>query len=187
MKTVCSLLIWAIILCFFSACDKSEISGDDLSSNNLKSGKTVTVTLPFEAYFTGEYMYVGPGETCKDPQFLQVIVDFKGTATHLGKITGNFDFCCDAESNYGPTTSFMLAANGDKLFVSCAGRVIDGRLDDHPEYVTSYWRDPFVITGGTGRFEGATGSGITDDYNSSLDPNSHHHWKGEITLLKGKR
>jgi len=46
---------------------------------------------------------------------------------------------------------------------------------------------PFVILGGTGRFEGATGGGMTDDYNSSEDPYSHHQWVGKITLVKGKR
>ena len=38
---------------------------------------------------------------------------------------------------------------------------------------------------GMGRFEGATGSGTNDDYNSDLDPYSHHHWTGTITLVKG--
>ena len=80
----------------------------------------------------------------------------------------------------------MVAANGDILYISGEGFVIDGRLDDHPEYVISYWRDPFVILGGTGRFEGATGEGWTDDYNSSEDPNSHHNWTGTITMVKGK-
>ncbi|MBP1668794.1 MAG: hypothetical protein H6Q21_1160, partial [Bacteroidetes bacterium] len=47
-----------------------------------------------------------------------------------------------------------------------------------------YWRDPFEILGGTGKFKGATGKGTTDDYNSSEDPYSHHHWTGTITLLK---
>ena len=65
--------------------------------------------------------------------------------------------------------------------------VITGRLEDHPDYVVSYWRDPFEILGGTGRFEGAFGGGMTDDYNSSEDTNSHHHWKGTITMKKGKR
>ena len=50
------------------------------------------------------------------------------------------------------------------------------------KYERDDWRDPFVFKGGTGRFEGASGGGKTDDYNSSEDPNSHHHWKGTIRL-----
>ncbi len=57
-------------------------------------------------------------------------------------------------------------------------------MEDHPDHVVSYWRDPYKILGGTGKFEGATGEGMTDDYNSSEDQNSHHHWKGTMTLLK---
>jgi hypothetical protein len=64
---------------------------------------------------------------------------------------------------------------------------MEGRLSDRPSYVIEYWRDPFVILGGTGRFEGATGGGMTDDYNSALDPYSHHHWNGTITMVKGKQ
>ena len=81
----------------------------------------------------------------------------------------------------------MVFGKGDTLFVTCKGKVIGGKSPDHPEYVTSYWRDDFLILGGTGRFEGATGSGKTDDYNSSEDPYSHHRWKGTITLEKGEK
>ncbi len=79
------------------------------------------------------------------------------------------------------------SADGDTLFVPGIGRVLDGRLDGHPAFVVSYWRDPFVIPGGTGKYEEATGEIVTDDYNSSEDPNSHHHRKGTITMKKGKR
>lgn len=157
--------------------------------NARKNGhnKDVMVTVPFKADFLGEYQSVAPDETCELPQVVRVIVDFEGNGTHLGKFTGNFSFCVDQESYYGPSDSYMVAANGDILYVSIAGQVIGGREDDHPEFVTSYWRDPFVILGGTGRFEGATGGGMSDDYNSSEDPYSHHHWKGTITMKKGKR
>jgi hypothetical protein len=51
----------------------------------------------------------------------------------------------------------------------------------------NFAKDPFKILGKTGRFKGASGSGMTDDYNSDLDPYSHHHWKGTITLVKGNQ
>jgi hypothetical protein len=44
-----------------------------------------------------------------------------------------------------------------------------------------------IVMGGTGSFEGATGTIMSDDYNSSEDPYSHHHWKGTITMVKGKQ
>ncbi|MBN2173833.1 MAG: hypothetical protein JW731_06865, partial [Bacteroidales bacterium] len=116
-----------------------------------------------------------------------------GTATHLGKFTHHFEFCCDWASGIYPGPSgymkaYFVAANGDSLFVDIEGQVMDGRLDHHPEDVNSYFTDPWEITGGTGRFEGASGQGMTDDYNRDSYPaNSFHHWTGEITLVKGKK
>jgi len=145
-------------------------------------------TEPFEANFTGEYVNIITGEDLTDcaKQFnCRVEVSFEGTATQLGKISGMFSFCaCGPNGEYDPTDSYLVSEDGDTLFFTCYGRVIEGRLPDQPEYVTSYWRDPFTFQGGTGRFEGAAGGGTTDDYNSSEDPNSHHHWKGNITLKK---
>jgi hypothetical protein len=191
MKTLTKFLFCVACISLLFSCQKPDEFNDELSVVVLKSGKTVTVTVPFKADFTGEYKYVLFGEDvgdCDEMFTCRVGVDFTGNATQMGKITGSFDFCaCGPNGDYGPTVSQMVAANGDLLYVSCQGFVIEGRLEDHPEYVTSYWRDPFVILGGTGKFEGATGSGMTDDYNSSLDPYSHHHWTGTITLVKGKK
>ena len=82
----------------------------------------------------------------------------------------------------------MTAANGDELWLEIPLGFVNNTQpeDGQPEYVTSWWRDPFVITGGTGRFEGATGGGMTDDYNSTEDDNSHHNYTGTITMAKGK-
>jgi hypothetical protein len=158
MKTVKRLLFLIAGICLMISCSESDetLMVDDPQGSHLKSGKSgpVTVTVPFKADFIGEYKSVLPDPTCTPPQGVRIIVDFEGTGTHLGKFTGNFNFCADAESYYGPTESYMVAANGDILYVSIEGQVIGGREDDH---------------------------------NSSLDPNSHHHWVGTITLVKGKR
>jgi hypothetical protein len=193
MKKVLLAFFCAIV---FIACENYE---DDLSSSELKKSELGSnkedgmkkVTVPFKADFLGDYVLIDPGnvECAEDGFVVKVGVDFEGTATHLGKFTGSFEFCAGGpddpdiegpDRQYGPTISHMEAANGDILYVSCWG----SRAEDHPEHVVSYWRDPFIIIGGTGRFEGATGSGYTDDFNSTLDNNSHHHWKGTITLIK---
>ncbi len=189
MRAVRRLLFFMAGICLMISCSESDetLLVDDPTGDHLKSGKSGhTVTVPFKADFIGTY--VDPGDaTCEFPQLWPVKVNFEGTGTYLGKFTGYFSFCVDGNSGYGPSVSEMVAANGDILYVSIEGQVIGGREDDHPDYVTSYWRDPFVILGGTGRFEGATGEGMSDDYNSSEDPNSHHHWNGTITMVKGKR
>jgi len=151
-----------------------------------------TTTVPFKADFIGNYTHAGP-DTFPNPKcvgalsFWRAIVDGNGTGTPLGNFTVHFDFCGDSLSNYGNAYAYMVGADCDTLFVSCAGRVIEGRMDSHPSYVISYWKDPFKISGGTGKFKGATGEGTTNDYNSSEDPNSHHSWTGTITMVKGEK
>ena len=195
METIKKVIFTVAGICLLIACSKSDrFWGDEPFGNTTKDchGEPVKVTLPFKADLIGEYQSQLPDVDCGysdlNPYMYRIIVSAKGTATHLGNTQGYFNFCCNIMNGvYGPADAYFVAANGDKLFVSCQGQVLMGRLDDHPDYVNSYWRDPFVIIGGTGRFEGATGGGMTDDYNSDLDPYSHHHWKGTITLTKGKQ
>jgi hypothetical protein len=195
MKPLNKLLFFIAGIGLLIACSKSDpFWGDEPLGNTMKDGhaEPIEMTLPLKVDLIGEYISFLPDEECgyseSNPFMYRVIVDFTGTGTHLGNIEGNFNFCCNVSTGvYGPTDSYFTAANGDILYVSCQGQVINGRLDDHPDYVISYWRDPFVILGGTGRFEGATGGGMTDDYNSDLDPYAHHHWSGTITLVKGKQ
>ena len=160
-----------------------------LNCNRPKAPKTVTE--PFKADFTCEYIYVGP-DTLPNPKctgqlsLWRAIVEGKGTCTPVGDFTMHFDFCGDSLSNYGNCYAFMVSADSDTLLMDASGRVIEGRLDDHPAYVTEYWRDSIRFLGGTGKFSGATGGVKTDDYNSSEDPFSHHRWEGTITLIKSR-
>ncbi|HET6975956.1 MAG TPA: hypothetical protein VFI24_06520 [Pyrinomonadaceae bacterium] len=75
-----------------------------------------------------------------------------GTATHLGQwtVSGSPKYTPDSNGvlhSSGEAT--IIAANGDKLQVQ-----IDGVLDP----VAGVDQGVFYFTGGTGRFEGATGS-----------------------------
>ncbi|MBN2275407.1 MAG: hypothetical protein JXK95_13820 [Bacteroidales bacterium] len=161
-----------------------------INCNRQKPLKTVTV--PFKADCTGEYIYFGP-DTLPEPKctgslsLWRAVVDAKGTGEPMGNFTVHFDFCGDSLSNYGNLYAHIIDEKRDTLFLNSSGRVLDGRLDEHPAFVTSYWRDTIRFAGGTGRYKGATGIAVTDDYNSSEDPNSHHHWTGTIALVKGRK
>lgn len=184
------LMVFCVSLCFACSEMVDEINDDNLKSGHLgshKDGDIKKVTVPFKAYYTGTYQPYG--DRCP----ANVIVDGVGSGTHVGTSTIHFDFCVDPTTFgtdsvlYGDTNAYIVADNGDSLFVSVEGAVVQTPLDDHPDYVFNYWRDPFVILGGTGRFEGAEGGGWSDDYNSTEDTNSHHQWTGTITMVKGKR
>ncbi|WP_340110735.1 hypothetical protein [Maribellus mangrovi] len=194
MKTIKKLFILAFCFALCLACSDlgDELTGD-LKSGELgshKDGDLKMVTVPFIVNYLGTYM--PPGDKC-GPDVFNVIVDGVGDGTHVGCSTIHFDFCilgasADGDSTYyGDTYAYIVADNGDSLFVSIEGAVVEPPLEDHPDYVVNYWRDPFEILGGTGRFEGATGGGWSDDYNSTEDNYSHHHWEGTITMVKGKR
>ena len=142
MKTIKQILLLTAVITLTVSCTHY----DDFFGRH----KTKFVTVPFEAEFIGDYMYVGP----------------------------------DNEESTGLEPKCDITRVIVDLFVSISGNVIQGRLDDQPEYITSYWQDPFEILGGTGRYEGASGSGMSNDYNSSMDSNSHHNWSGTITMKK---
>jgi len=150
------------------------------------------LTQPFKAECTGEYKYFGP-DTFPDAKctgslsLWRAIVDAQGTGAPLGDFTVHFDFCGDSLSNYGNLYAYIIDNDSDTLFINSSGRVFDGRLDEHPAFVTSYWRDTVKFVGGTGKFKGATGIAITDDYNSSEDPYSHHRWEGTIAMAEEKK
>ncbi len=211
MRTLLRLLFFVACIGLLGGCEKEENSlesGADLKSANLSSDKedgVKSVTVPFKADFVGEYLEgSGPNTECGDcpvdeegvpigPECWGLVFnDGEGTATHLGKFTHHFEFCIELISGIypGPTghmEAWFIAANGDTLFVDVSGVVVNDRLAHHPEDVNSYFADPWTITGGTGRFEGATGGGMTDDYNRDAYPaNSFHHWRGTISLVKGE-
>ena len=202
MKTLTKLLLAIACICLLSACSKSDILNDDNSSDNdLKCAKIQPkmITLPFFVHYLGNYVSTEPDARCGDPPYYRIINEGPGNGTFVGKSFIHFDFCFnmadpvswpygndqpkDAQGKY---FMYIVAANGDSLYINLAGHVIPGRLPDMPSYVIDYFKDPFEILGGTGRFKGATGHGMTDDYDSSLDPRTYHHWVGIITMLKGK-
>ena len=72
----------------------------------------------------------------------------QGRATHLGHFTQTGDTTVDLSTGNARGTWTLTAANGDKLFLT----------------MTAYGIDPthgvgtFTVVGGTGRFQGASGS-----------------------------
>ncbi|WP_163707971.1 hypothetical protein [Mangrovibacterium lignilyticum] len=200
MKALLKLMFLLAGMGLAVMCSESDIIDEDLSAVNLKSAQPITVTLPFEANFVNTFLEeTGPNPICGewDPEngqfWMMIYGEGEGTATHMGKITHHFEFCNDWVSGIYPGPSgymkgYFVAANGDSLFIHVEGQVLDGRLDHHPEDVIAYFTDPWEILGGTGRFEGASGHGMTDDYVREPYPDiSFHHYTGEITLVKGKR
>jgi len=87
----------------------------------------------------------------------------EGTGTSLGNFSVTGTFCMNANFEYINAELEFVASNGDKLFMLIANGVVLPLPYNDPLY-EFYFQDKFIITGGTGRFEGASGSGYTDSY-----------------------
>jgi hypothetical protein len=76
-----------------------------------------------------------------------------GNATQLGLFTMNFQGQVLIPTLAGSTNATLVAANGDSLFADGLGQ---GTPTEDPNVVSIV--EVYTITGGTGRFNGATGS-----------------------------
>ena len=77
-------------------------------------------------------------QKCTEPRNVwRAIVDCEGTSNLMGAVRVHFDFCGDEKGNYGNTYAYFVDKNFDTLFFSCEGTVVEGRLEEHPEFVVS--------------------------------------------------
>ena len=76
-------------------------------------------------------------------------IEGEGQATHLGRFTVTGDVAVEVATGMAQGTWTLTAANGDQIFLDMVG---ENGSDDH------HGVGQFTVTGGTGRFEGASGS-----------------------------
>lgn len=82
-----------------------------------------------------------------------VEIDATGTATHLGKFTLAAPHTVDQSTLTAVGTYTLTAANGDTITADLAGTA---RMVEPPNVIAI--TETATVTGGTGRFAGATGS-----------------------------
>jgi hypothetical protein len=107
--------------------------------------------VPFKGSFNVHVVSVAP----VGPDHLQLTIETDVLATHLGRGAGPASAILDLNdySYVGEVT--WSAANGDAIFITFAGQFRSTATLGVLENV-----ETFEIVGGTGRFLGATGSGI---------------------------
>ena len=109
--------------------------------------------LPFHGSFNGATSgVVNCPPTCP-PTTLTVSGSEEGKATHLGRFSAAIVERVDMATATGTGTIDFTAANGDHLFATTAGEE-EGFV---PPNISSI-RQVGTVTGGTGRFAGATGT-----------------------------
>ncbi len=137
---------------------------------------TAAPTTPFRSDFTAQASFA---ETPL-PGVLTVTTSGVGHATHLGKITLSTTETLDFVTSPGSLVIrdgrlVMVAANGDELHWTYEGT---GSLPD--EDGDSSLTGTFVITGGTGRFSDATGSGTFQGAGNAVTGAASLSYRGTI-------
>lgn len=132
-----------------AACDTGapDVVGPELRSSKAAAPKMVPfkATLTYQSTAPAEVERCGPGE-------IGMTLTKAGNATHLGRFTVVASQCLDpATGAITKGEAVFTAANGDQVFATQSGQV-----SGSPP-VLAFELD-YTITGGTGRFAGASGS-----------------------------
>jgi hypothetical protein len=101
---------------------------------------------PFQATLVGEAHWDSTGEVRPDCGPVTTLTNPIGRATHMGKVTASSSHCPALPQYIGDGLLTIVAANGDELY---------GAYDYNPSDETNVI--PVTLSGGTGRFEGASG------------------------------
>ena len=119
--------------------------------------------VPFNATLVGQETLRFDPVNCQSAPFLAGATIGSGHASHLGAVTGSGSDCINPTSAY--TYAFsngklsLIAANGDVLQAVYSGSLTPSATP--PIYVIN---GTYRITGGTGRFSGASGSGTVGGF-----------------------
>ena len=167
MKRIMTIAAVAALLLGLGACQKDDTS----SANNSGQGKNTlknSVTRPFSAHTSGTIAIVYSEDNECYPYFPQVQFIGSGTGTHIGNHTSEWYVCTNEQQGLeGPFHGTFTAANGDKIYFNQPDPSVF-TIDENGNVTGE-----FDITGGTGRFEDATGhintTGVDDFVNLTFD------------------
>jgi hypothetical protein len=102
--------------------------------------------------FRGTLQGVDAGTPIPNSTLVSVKVQATGNATHLGRFTFTLLATVNTKTMIGTGTFLFTAANGDTVFGTSSGKA----TLTAPGVLTIV--ENMIITGGTGRFAGSTGS-----------------------------
>jgi len=118
-----------------------------------------------------------------DPIGINILGSGAGIATTLGQFTVTWDFDITFGVDPSPGTRLFVADNGDELWTEATA--VGTPPDADPDFNQTV-KEEHVITGGTGRFEGATGSftleRIVYDVRPGLNLETSGSFNGTIIL-----
>ena len=126
--------------------------------------------VPFKGSFEGDVTV-----TPLAPPFLQVDVEAMGKATHLGKFTLDIPHVVNRANGTAVGSYVFTAANGDTLTANFTGVAVPSAPG------VLYIEETATITGGTGRFAGATGSFSSERLYDTIAGTTEGSFEGTIS------
>ncbi|MHB8954088.1 MAG: hypothetical protein ACYC4U_14060 [Pirellulaceae bacterium] len=115
-----------------------------------------------------------------DPPFVFVLVDGTGKANHLGKFTLAIPHVVNPVTRTAAGTYEFTASNGDTLSADFTGASAPTATPGVLSIV-----ETATITGGTGRFNGATGSFTTERLFDTMSGTTAGSFQGTLRLRGG--
>ena len=110
------------------------------------------------------------------PPFVSVLVSATGNATHLGKFTLAIPHTVNRATRIASGSYQFIAANGDTLTATFVGQATPTSTPS-----VLYIVETATITGGTGRFAGATGSFITERLFDTITGTTTGSFRGTVS------
>lgn len=165
MRSFCSALLVAGLI--LTGCAGDDLTGaspasraEETRAASSLAGEHATKKNSQERPFKGIYVVPGENITVTPSPLCPAgygLVEFTGSgqASHLGRFVGAQSHCQNAAGDIVQIDATLTAANGDQVFAVGTGQVVDN--GDGTSTVTA----SYTITGGTGRFAGASGSFTT--------------------------
>jgi hypothetical protein len=135
-----------------SIASRAQVAGTPGATFSADASSAASIaTVPFKGRLEGTY--AGSGE----PPLVSVHVEAGGNSTHLGRFTFDSVHVVNFVDFTGAGTAELTAANGDTLTTTLAGVATP---QDAPGVFLIV--ETFTVTGGTGRFAGATGQFVLE-------------------------
>ena len=109
---------------------------------------------PFKGSMSGSVTFEPDPGCDNNPWLMRTDSQATGTVSHLGRTTMTSAHCTPAGASIDGGEMALVAANGDRVFITYEGTASPPNADGIIVADVD-----FVIIGGDGRFEGATGGG----------------------------
>ena len=143
-----SLLVFALALVFLiPLAQKTVFAAPAMSASAAPSNTTKTTRLPFKGTMQSNETYSTAFYT------MFVTANGSGEANELGRFTASYEMEANLRDMSVSETVYFAGRNGDSLQAKAVGQAVEDRTPGMFTVVEIY-----TITGGTGRFDGASGT-----------------------------